>query len=101
MSAAAWNARADARNGSRELSRASPSFDADSASQARESFEPLPVWLAIREADMDVRAHAMVSIAKRRRLEVPKLPWKKSRRVFQSSIEHFLTFEPQVGSKES
>ena len=46
----------------------------DSAWQARESLDPLPVWLASREADMDLRARAMVSIAKRRRLEIPRLP---------------------------
>ena len=62
---------------------------------------PLPVWLASREADMDVRAHAVVSLAKRRRLEVPRLPWEKSRGIFEASIEHFLTFEPQVGLKET
>ena len=73
----------------------------DSAWQAKESFESLPIWLASREADMDLRARAMVSIAKRRRLELPSLPWEKSKGVFQTSVEHFLTFEPHVGLKET
>ena len=73
----------------------------DSAWQARESLDPLPVWLASREADMDLRARAMVSIAKRRRLEIPRLPWEKSKGVFQAGLEYFLTFEPHVGLKET
>ena len=67
VSQAAWYARADARNGSGDLSRASASTSfelvsdtgprsglaGDSALQAKESFEPLPIWLASREADLD------------------------------------------------
>ena len=114
-SEAAWYARADARDGSGDVSKASASTSfelvsdtgprselaGDSAWQAKESFEPLPTWLASREADLDLRARAMVSIAKRRRLEIPRLPWEKSKGVFQASLEHFLTFEPQVGLKET
>ena len=108
-----WYSRADARNRSGEASNTSASFEVvsheadrgevagDSAMQAKESWEPLPVWLASREADIDVRARAIVSLAKRRRLEVPRLPWDKPKSVFQVTMEHFLSFEPQVGLKET
>ena len=113
VSEAEWYARADARDRSGNASRSSPSFEVvslgldrcelagDSAMYARESVQPLPVWLASREADWDVRAHAVVSWAKRRRLEIPRLPWDKPKNVFQGAIEHFLGFEPRIGLKET
>ena len=112
-SEAAWCARADERGGSGEASGVSASFGVvsnsgdrcelagDSELRARESFESLPVWLGSREADVDIRAHAVVILAKRRRVEVPRLNWDKPRGVFQASVERFLMFEPQVGLRET